>query len=360
MWLRREETEDQELRTLIGSATRSGGPLAARRRDEAPDPLRTAFQRDRDRIIHCAAFRRLQHKTQVFAAFEGDHYRTRLTHSLEVSQMARGVARALRLNADLAEAVALGHDLGHPPFGHVGERALDELMRGRGGFRHNAQGTRIVDTLENRHDDGLGLNLTLGTRLSLLKGRVPDGFPIADDLSTPSGGKREAPIESRVVDLCDRIAYLAHDLDDGLRAGVLDPADTGSLRLWRLAADAAGSDRPARVVSELISRLIHDLVQSSAKRAEADTLRVAHGGEMSVMADELLKFLGDHFYNSRRVLTVMELGQERIRAAFDHFSNQPDRLPENARNRIEHDGIERTVCDYVAGMTDRYLMELEH
>ncbi len=359
MWLRREEIEDHELRSLVTGATHSRGAYASRRREESPDPLRTAFQRDRDRIIHCTAFRRLQHKTQVFAAFEGDHFRTRLTHSLEVSQMARGAARALRLNADLAEAVALGHDLGHPPFGHVGERALDELMDGKGGFRHNAHGARIVDYLEDRNGDGLGLNLTLAVRRSLLKGRIPNGFPIAEDLAetVAEPAAAPAPLEARVVDLCDRIAYLAHDLDDGLRAGVLTLDQVDELRIWRCARDACGSQRKSKIVSEMISLMIHDLVQSSAKRLEsADKKGVAHGSEMAVMAHEVLEFLGEQFYNSRRVLAVMDHGQERIRAAFAHFVAHPDELPTATRMRMDTDGVERVVCDYVAGMTDRYLI----
>ena len=215
VWLRREDHEDRELHWLSpwGTPSRTSG---GRRHPEPEDPLRTAFQRDRDRILHATAFRRLQHKTQVMAAFEGDHFRSRMTHSLEVSQMARSVARALRLNDDLAEAIALAHDLGHPPFGHVGEEALDAAMRGHGGFRHNAQGSRIVDYLEDRHAHGHGLNLTLATRRSLLKGRIPDGFPLSADLLP----RQPVPIEAHVVDLCDRIAYLSHDLDDGLRAGL--------------------------------------------------------------------------------------------------------------------------------------------
>src|SRR5688572_17825402 len=196
VWLRREDQEDRELHALSPWAahSRSSG---GRRLPEPEDPLRTAFQRDRDRVIHSAAFRRLQHKTQVLAAFEGDHFRSRMTHSLEVSQLARSVAGALRLNADLAEAIALAHDLGHPPFGHAGERALDEAMAAHGGFRHNAQGARIVDRLEDRYGHGHGLNLTLATRRSLLKGRVPEGFPLSPDLLP----KQPPPLEAHVVDL---------------------------------------------------------------------------------------------------------------------------------------------------------------
>src|SRR5262245_60795075 len=193
-WLTRVDLEERERRTLRPFAALSSDS-GGRRVAEPPDPLRTDFQRDRDRIIHSAAFRRLQHKTQVLAAYEGDHYRSRMTHSLEVAQMARGASTALRLNADLAEAVALAHDLGHPPFGHAGEEGLDALMTGHGGFRHNAHGVRLVDYLEDRYGGGCGLNLTLLSRRSLLKGALPPGFPISPDLLS----RHSAPLEAQVV-----------------------------------------------------------------------------------------------------------------------------------------------------------------
>jgi dGTPase len=324
---------------------------------EPEDPLRTAFQRDRDRVIHSAAFRRMQHKTQVLAAFQGDHFRSRLTHSLEVSQMSRSVCSALRLNADLAEAVALCHDVGHPPFGHVGEQALDELMQGHGGFRHNAQGARTVDYLEDRHDQGFGLNLTLLTRRSLLKGRVPDGFPLAPDLLP----KQPPPIEAHVVDLCDRIAYLSHDLDDGLRAGLLAQGEVAALRLWQLAKAGAQQERP-RVISELVSLMVHDLVEHSegplASHAPGSPPpRIAHGERMTVMTQEVLEFLRLRFYRSQEVLSVMNDGAARIRRLHAELLGHPDRLPEAQQVRVLRDGLPRAVCDYIAGMTDRFLLQ---
>ncbi|MBL8729421.1 MAG: dNTP triphosphohydrolase [Planctomycetes bacterium] len=355
VWLRREDHEDRELRWLCpwGLPSRSAG---GRRLPESEDPLRTAFQRDRDRVLHATAFRRLQHKTQVVAAFEGDHYRSRMTHSLEVAQMARSVARALRCNDDLAEAIALAHDLGHPPFGHVGEEALDAAMQGHGGFRHNAQGSRIVDYLEDRYGHGHGLNLTLALRRSLLKGRVPDGFPLSPDLQ-PRGA---IPVEAQIVDLCDRVAYLSHDLDDGLRAGLFTEADAAQLRLWQQARQAAGSDNRQRIVSEVASLLIHDLVGAADAALTAAAVgdpppRLHHSGPMQVMAQQLLEYLRTHFYRSPRVLTVMNDGARRIRGLFDRLRAQPDRLPESARLRLDRDGPERAICDYIAGMTDRFL-----
>jgi dGTPase len=358
VWLRREDLEDRELRTLSAFAahSRSSG---GRRYPESEDPLRTCFQRDRDRILHATAFRRLQHKTQVLAAFEGDHFRSRMTHSLEVSQMARSCAMALRLNADLAEAIALAHDLGHPPFGHVGEEALDALMQQHGGFRHNAQGARIVDYLEDRYGHGHGLNLTLLVRRSLLKGRTPDGFPLADDLLP----KQPPPHEAHVVDLCDKIAYLCHDLDDGLRAGLISEADAGKLQLWQLAAASAEAPTRARTISEAASLLIHDLVQATDAALDASAPasrppRIAHSGPMAVVANEVLEFLRARFYKSDRVLAVMHDGAERIRKLFAQLVAAPLKLPESHRARIGDDGIERVACDYIAGMTDRFLLQL--
>jgi dGTPase len=355
VWLRREDHEDRELRWLCRFATPSRG--ASRRLPEADDALRTAFQRDRDRILHATAFRRLQHKTQVVAAFEGDHYRSRMTHSLEVSQMARSVARALRCNDDLAEAIALAHDLGHPPFGHVGEEALHASMAAYGGFRHNAQGSRIVDWLEDRYGNGHGLNLTFAVRAGLLKGRVPDGFPLSPDLLP----KPAMPFEAHLVDLCDKIAYLSHDLDDGLRAGLFTEAEAGELRLWREARLHVGSDSRQRIVSEISSLLIHDLVETvdaaiASAPAGSAPPRVQHGPTMTVAAHELLEFLRARYYKSPRVLSVMNDGADRIRRLFAELAANPSRLPESARRRLDRDGAERTACDYVAGMTDRFLL----
>ncbi|MBL8753729.1 MAG: dNTP triphosphohydrolase [Planctomycetes bacterium] len=355
VWLRREDHEDRELRWLCRFATPSRG--AARRLPEADDALRTAFQRDRDRVLHATAFRRLQHKTQVVAAFEGDHYRSRMTHSLEVSQMARSVARALRCNDDLAEAIALAHDLGHPPFGHVGEEALHAAMQAHGGFRHNAQGSRIVDWLEDRYGHGHGLNLTAAVRAGLLKGRVPDGFPLSPDLVP----KPAMPFEAHLVDLCDKIAYLSHDLDDGLRAGLFTEAEAGELRLWREARNHVGADNRQRIVSEISSLLIHDLVENvdaaiAAAPAGSAAPRVQHGPTMTVAAQELLEFLRVRYYKSPRVLTVMNDGADRIRRLFAELVADPHHLPESARRRLDRDGVERTACDYIAGMTDRFLL----
>lgn len=355
-WLRREDLEAQERERLADCAAFSDAP-GGRRLPEPEDPLRTAFQRDRDRVIHSAAFRRLQHKTQVFSADEGDHYRSRMTHSLEVSQMARSAALALRLNPDLAEAIALAHDLGHPPFGHVGENALDALMQGEGGFRHNAQGVRIVDVLEDRHGHGNGLNLTRATRLSLMKGVVPDGFPLSDDLLM----REEPPLEAVLVDRCDKIAYVCHDLDDAIRADLIKVKDASDLGLWKLAQDRADSEVPSRVYSEMVAIQLHDLVQASHGaiangRQERPTIQ--HSSDVRVKSQELLAFLRTNFYRSERVLEAMHRGSVKIESCFRRFLDDPDQLPAPIQARIPSIGAPRVVCDYVAGMTDRFLMRL--
>jgi len=354
-WMRRQDLEDRELHQLSPFAAQSrhsGG----RRLPEPEDPLRTAFQRDRDRIIHSSAFRRLQHKTQVFAAHEGDHYRSRMVHSLEVSQMARGGAIALCLNPDLAEAVALAHDLGHPPFGHVGEDCLDELMRADGGFRHNAQGCRIVDYLEDRNGDGYGLNLTLAVRRSLLKGAIPDGFPLSDDLLP----RQEPPLEAHLVDKCDKIAYLCHDLDDALRAGVVEEEEARKLALWHAAVQRCGTSARQRVVSEMVALLFQDLVSASDAEftgtAGGNRPRVRQSDQMQVLGNELLAFLRQRFYRSERVLAEMQRGREHIERRFHEFLTMPGEIPAKVASRVERDGLKRVVCDYMAGMTDRFLL----
>ncbi len=230
-------------------------------------------------------------------------------------------------------------------------------MAPHGGFRHNAQGARIVDLVEDRYGHGHGLNLTFPVRAGLLKGRVPDGFPLSPDLVP----KPAMPFEAHLVDLCDKIAYLSHDLDDGLRAGLFTEAEAAALRLWQQARDHAGNDSRQRIVSEISSLLIHDLVETvdaaiGALPAGNAAPRVQHGPAMTVAAQELLEFLRLRYYKSPRVLAVMNDGAARIRRLFAELVADPKKLPETAQRRLDHDGAERTVCDYVAGMTDRFLM----
>lgn len=330
-----ESLERQILSPRAALASESRGRL----RDEPPDPVRTCFQRDRDRIIHCKAFRRLKHKTQVFIDPEEDHYRTRLTHTLEVSQIARTIARALRVNEDLTEAIALGHDLGHTPFGHAGEAALDEVYREYvpgGGFRHGEQSLRVVDVLEN---GGRGLNLTWEVRDGIL--RHSKG---AADLTIDSRGP--ATVEGRIVKISDRVAYINHDIDDAIRAGIITESD--------LPADAISALGHSH--SERISSMVNDIIDYGLRSGAvgmSDRLRTA--------TDALKDFLFAVVYG-RDVRGVMELRRaaDCLKDLFRYYMANPYELPEGKAPEIHScDALARRVCDFVSGMTDRYAMR-EH
>jgi dGTPase len=313
-----ERIRAREQLDLSPLATRS---YPADRESQEPDcGLRTPFQRDRDRIVHCKAFRRLKHKTQVFVLPAGDHYRTRLTHTLEVTQISRTVARALALNEDLVEAIGLGHDLGHPPFGHIGEQALDECLAERFGeqFWHNVHSLRVVEALER---DGRGLNLTAQVR---------------DGILGHSGRAHEpATLEGQIVRLVDRIAYINHDIDDAVRAGVLDRAQLPRGPIEVLGA--SGSQR--------IDTLVHDLVEHSAQAGAIVQSEVV--GE--AMTD-LRQFMFDRVYMGSAVTHERDKVLGAVRALFDHFCDHPEQIP----GSIPEGGISRRVTDYIAGMTDRY------
>jgi dGTPase len=292
---------------------------AERRLEEADSPLRTPFQRDRDRIVHSKAFRRLKHKTQVFIAPEGDHYRTRLTHTLEACGIARTVARALGLNEDLTEAIGLGHDLGHPPFGHSGEEALDRALRERGepGFRHNKHSLRVVDALER---DGAGLNLT---------------EPVRDGILNHTGSNRPATLEGRIVKLVDRVAYINHDIDDALRAGVLRPEDLPSAEIELLGP--TGSQR--------IDTLVRDIVANSTGAGD-----IVQGEEVGGAMLRLRKFMFDRVYLGPAARKEQERVQRTLRGLFEHYMEHPEETPESEPGV----GDAQRVTDYVAGMTDRF------
>jgi len=317
----REQTEQIERDTLSPGATLSSASRG-RARDEPPDPLRACFQRDRDRIVHAKAFRRLKHKTQVFLAPEGDHYRVRLTHTLEVSQIARTAARALRLNEDLAEAIALGHDLGHTPFGHLGEQALTPFL-GRP-FRHNEQSLRIVDHLEN---DGQGLNLTWEVR---------DGI-----LNHPWSMPAPSTLEAQVVRMADRIAYVNHDVDDAVRAGVLTPAEVPD--------DAVGVLGPS--YTERINRLVTDLVDRSTGSPE-----IRLSDEVFRALDVLREFLFDRVYLRDEARSEQEKAIALVRTLFAYYLDHPDELPEEY-HRAPGD-LPTRIADHIAGMTDRYALRV--
>jgi dGTPase len=308
----------REERDLSQLATRS---YPAHREREEPDcGLRTPFQRDRDRIVHCKAFRRLKHKTQVFVSPAGDHYRTRLTHTLEVAQISRTVARALRLNEDLVEAIGLGHDLGHPPFGHVGEDALHRCLDARFGlsFMHHEHSLRVVDTLER---DGLGLNLTA---------------PVRDGIACHSGrAPQPATLEGKIVRVMDRVAYINHDIDDAVRAGLLAPAD-----LPRRPIEILGGSGPQR-----IDTLVHDLVEHSEETGD-----IVQGETVGAAMAELRGFMFDRVYLGPEATREHEKIRGVITSLFDHYCAHPDEIP----GSIPPGDVPRRVTDYLAGMTDRF------
>ncbi|MGZ8599592.1 MAG: deoxyguanosinetriphosphate triphosphohydrolase [Actinomycetota bacterium] len=317
----RERTEEIERDTLSPHAALASA-TKGRERDEPQDPLRTCYQRDRDRIVHSKAFRRLKHKTQVFLAPEGDHYRVRLTHTLEVSQIARTAARALRLNEDLTEAIALGHDLGHTPFGHLGEQALTPFL-GRP-FRHNEQSLRIVEHLE---DDGRGLNLTWEVR---------DGI-VHHTWSMPQPSTPEA----QIVRFADRIAYVNHDVDDAVRAGVLAEADLPPEAVLLL----------GRTHAERVNTLVTDLVERTG-----DGREVRLSDDVFRALDVLREFLFEHVYLRDEARAEQEKAIGLVRALFAHFLDHPDRVPEEY-HRAPGD-LPTRVADYIAGMTDRFALRI--
>jgi dGTPase len=292
---------------------------AIRREPEPDSPMRTPFQRDRDRIVHSKAFRRLKHKTQVFIAPEGDHYQTRLTHTLETCGIARTVARALGLNEDLAEAIGLGHDLGHPPFGHIGEETLDEALRERAGrsFRHNRQSLRVVDVLER---DGRGLNLTEAVR---------------DGILNHTGSQQPLSLEGRVVRLVDRVAYINHDLDDALRAGIIELDDLPAAEIELLGSTGA----------KRIDTLARDIVEESRKVGD-----IAQSEEIGGAMLLLRKFMFERVYLGAEARSEHERVKRTLRGLFDHYTEHPEEVGEGAAGADET----QRITDYIAGMTDRF------
>ncbi len=337
---------------------------------EEESAFRTPFQKDRDRVIHTTAFRRLEYKTQVFVNYEGDYYRTRLTHTLEVAQVARSIARALGLNEDLAETVALAHDLGHPPFGHAGERVLAELMADHGGFDHNAQSLRIVTYLEKRYPGFRGLNLTYEVREGIAKHET------AYDVPNAEFGEGRPTLEAQVVNLADEIAYNAHDLDDGLRSGLLSPAELTELSLVRqVAAEAEldlahlGEFERRVLIRELLGAMITDVIlatdaalqQHGIKRVEDvrrfPTTLVTYSAELKAGVEELRSFLYHRLYRHYRIVRTVGKARHVLERLFKAYVEMPEMLPPQVQAAVEEDGLYRAVCDYVAGMTDRYALD---
>ncbi len=372
MTVTRKDLEAREEATLARWAAKSGSSRG-RSHAEEEHGYRTAFQRDRDRVVHCTAFRRLEYKTQVFVNHEGDYYRTRLTHSMEAAQISRTIARALALNEDLCEAVALSHDMGHTPFGHSGEDALRDLMKNHGGFEHNVQALRIVDLLERRYPAFPGLNLTYETRESMIqhsKIRQKTGIPGFERLQAPL-------LESQVVDIADSIAYDNHDLDDGLKSGILTEDQLEELELWREARDAVKAKHPGLAPKEtrapailfLINREVGDLLEETTRRLRAAKVRtlddvrnakkplVGFSPGMEKRKAALQKFLFQHFYRHYRVARMATKARRILTELFEEYVRHPEELPPEFQAWADKEGLHRGVSDYVAGMTDRFAQQ---
>jgi len=331
----RQWIESREDAWLHPAATRSRD--AQRPRPEPPCAVRTEFQRDRDRIIHSKAFRRLKHKTQVFIAPEGDHFRTRLTHTLEVTQIARTIGRALGLNEDLIEAIGLGHDLGHTPFGHTGERALAAVFPG---FRHNEQSLRVVDRIER---DGRGLNLTDPVRDGILRHSKP-----VESIAGELAGRPQTP-EAQVVRVSDGIAYINHDLDDALRAGMVRPQEVP-----RAALEVLGSAH-----GERIDRLVRDVIEASAPlldRGRPGEQVIRFSDPVRRAADALRDFLFERVYEPLNRTEETRKAERLVQALFEHYVAHPEEVPKEFARALADDGVERVAADYVASMTDRYAL----
>lgn len=384
--MNREEYQKLEDKILAPYAVRSS-QSRGRKYPEPEHEFRTCFQRDRDRIIHSTAFRRLEYKTQVFVIHEGDYYRTRLTHTLEVAQIARSIARALGLNTDLVEAIALGHDIGHTPFGHSGEEALKELLQGQGGFDHNLQGLRVVDYLEQRYPDFPGLNLTFEVREGLIKHSTRYDFgyrSLAESHLPPRYGNldlsefynQERPsLEAQVVDIADEIAYDNHDLDDGITSQLIKPEELENLTLWKEAETVVRNKytnleftiKKNQIIRTLIDMKVKDLINTSLKNLkdvgsvkevkQAPRRLISFSPEMEEKRAPLRNFLFHRLYNHYRVIRMAEKAKRIVRDLFNVYLSQPTQLPSNIQDRIKKDGVKRAICDYIASMTDRYAQD---
>ncbi len=367
----RAQIERRESETLAPYAMQSARSRGRAHAEQEAD-YRTCFQRDRDRIIHCKAFRRLEYKTQVFLNHEGDHYRTRLTHTMEVTQISRTIARALGLNEDLTEAVALAHDVGHTPFGHTGEEVLAELMADHGGFEHNAHGLRVVDLLEKQYPRFPGLNLTHEVRECIVKHHTRWDQPRQSEF--PPGPPL---LEGQVVDVADPIAYDNHDLQDGLEAGIIDLEQLEAVQLWREASAAArrrfGRLEDAQLAKQgaryLIDRLVTDAIQATRREIEARDIRtwqqaqeqsenvVRLSGDLARKKEELEDFLHESLYRHYRVVRVTNSARRFVKSLFRAYVSDPRQLPPQQQEWVAREGLHRAVCDYIAGMTDRYAQE---
>jgi dGTPase len=369
----REELERVEDRQLAPYGFRSSRSRGRAYPDKEPS-YRTVFQRDRDRIVHTTAFRRLEYKTQVFVITEGDYYRTRLTHTLEVAQIGRTLARALGVNEDLVEAICLAHDLGHTPFGHAGEHALSILMENHGGFNHNTQSLRIVTELENRYPEFPGLNLTWEVREGIVKHETEYDVSEAGEYEPEKRGH----LEAQIANVADETAYTAHDLDDGIRSGLLDPEDLTGLELWQQVTESVGLqagplselDRH-QLIRRLLGILIGELLESTQRQLADNGINsvddvqshianlVGVSDDMKEKNWELKTFLYERMYKHHRVYRMQVKAEKILTDLFEAYTEHPAMLPEDIQIRASGDKFYRVIADYIAGMTDRFALD-EH
>ncbi len=374
MFYTREQLEAQEAERLAPYACLSK-ETKGRAYPEDESEYRTVFQRDRDRILHTTAFRRLEYKTQVFINYEGDYYRTRLTHTLEVTQVGRTIARALGANEDLTEAICLAHDLGHPPFGHAGEVTLNRLMKDHGGFDHNKQSLRIVTKLENRYPDFPGLNLSWEVREGIVKHETEYDVSDASDYDPDLRGH----LEAQIANAADELAYTAHDLDDGLRSGMITPDMLSGIELWEILKESVEwREGPLdeltrhRLIRRLIGMEVSDVVYTTARtlresgvksREELQRLPynvIGFSETMTRRNRELKDFLYHNLYRHHRVVRMAVKADRILSELFHAYMAEPHTLPSHVQAWIDQRGLERTVCDYIAGMTDRFAIEEYH
>jgi dGTPase len=363
----RKQLEEVEEKTLAPYAVFSG-KSKGRVYDEPPPSYRTHFMRDRDRIIHSTAFRRLEYKTQVFVNHEGDYYRTRLTHALEVQQIARTIAKALRLNESLTEAISLAHDIGHTPFGHAGESKLNELMKGHGGFEHNVQGLRVVDVLEHRYSKFRGLNLCYETREGIIKHET--------DYDSPNPAKNEfdpdssASLEGQIANIADEIAYNAHDLDDGLKSNYIKLNQLRKVSLWndiykKTDAKLEEQERIYMAIRNFIKSEVRDVIVTSLDNIKANKIKslkdvydspplIKFSEKLEKLNRELKDFLMENLYQHYKVIKMQEKSKRIIDALFSTYVKETNQLPPQFQKTIPEFGKERVTCDYIAGMTDRF------
>lgn len=368
---KRAELEAIEALTLASYGLRSA-QSRGRHYPEAESATRTAFERDRDRIIHTTAFRRLEYKTQVFIFYEGDHYRTRLTHTLEVAQLGRSLARGLGGNELLTEAICLAHDLGHPPFGHAGEHVLNALMQDHGGFNHNTQSYRVVTELEHRYPQFPGLNLTYETREGMIKHETEYDKSDASEFEPD----KRASLEAQIANLADEMAYNAHDLEDGLRAALFPVEDLNALDLWRELKERIGWDgqpftelKRRQVVRELIGMFVVDVLEMTAHNLDTHAIDsveklqlhytnvVSYSPEMRRKVRQLKDFLYERMYNHYRLVRMHVKAERFIGQMFEAYVREPRMLPAKTQARLLDLPVERVVTDYIAGMTDRYALD---